>query len=175
MIVLKKVNNLVLIKSNQFHDNRGYFSVDFNSFLFNKVINKKINFIQDNVSYSRKNVFRGMHYQVSPFKQNKLIKVIKGKILDLALDLNKKSRHYGKIYTFELSESNRHQLFIPDTFAHGFIVKSNSALIQYKVDNKYSTDHERGFNLTSFEFYRKQRKKNFIISNKDKLLPDFVK
>jgi dTDP-4-dehydrorhamnose 3,5-epimerase len=124
-------------------DSRGYFMESYKNEAFR---NAGILFIpvQDNESRSAKGVIRGLHYQLKPFDQAKLIRVIEGKILDVALDLRKKSNTYGKWFGIELDSENKKQLFIPRGFAHGFSVLSDYAVILYKCDNPYSKDYERG-------------------------------
>tara|TARA_A100001015_G_C14683637_1_gene591725 strand:- start:166 stop:693 length:528 start_codon:yes stop_codon:yes gene_type:complete len=175
MKIISKLNDLIILKTNYYFDDRGYFTEEFNSKNFNLSIKKKINFIQDNVSFSKKNVFRGLHYQIAPFQQNKLIKVIRGEILDFVLDINKKSKTYGKLFNFRLSSKNKHQLFIPSGYAHGFYVLSQTALIRYKVDKPYSPKHEQGINILSkkFEIDKLIKRKNIIISDKDKMYNPF--
>ena len=139
-------NGLLIIKPNVYSDNRGYF---FESFNRNAFKNGGILFspIQDNESKSSKGVIRGLHYQLKPFDQAKLIRVIQGKIFDVALDLRKDSLTFGKWYGMELDSETKTQLFIPKGFAHGFSVISYEAIILYKCDNIYNPGYERGISL----------------------------
>lgn len=137
---------LLLIIPTIYADNRGYFLESFNSTTFQ---NAGISFtpVQDNESRSSKGVIRGLHYQLKPSDQSKLIRVIEGKILDVALDIRKKSRTFGKWYGVELDSETKNQLLIPRGFAHGFSVLSDIAIIQYKCDNIYNPLCERGISI----------------------------
>ena len=138
-----KISDLIIIEPKIFLDKRGYFFESFKLNEFQKNI-QSINFIQDNESKSSKGVLRGLHFQKPPFDQAKLVKCTSGEILDVAVDLRKGSKTYGQHLSVKLSSINKKQLFIPRGFAHGFIVLSNSAIITYKVDNKYSPIHDSG-------------------------------
>ena len=104
----------------------------------------QINFIQDNESKSAKGVLRGLHYQLPPYTQSKLVRVIQGSVLDVAVDIRKSSPTFGQYVAVELTEDNKHQLFVPQGFAHGFVVLSDTATFAYKVDNYYAPKHDRG-------------------------------
>ena len=126
-------------------DNRGYFVETFKQELFDEAIGYKVNFVQDNESKSiLRGVLRGLHFQSYPFTQAKLVRVISGKVLDVAVDLRQNKNTFGKHVAIELSEENKKQLFIPRGFAHGFVVLSDSATISYKVDAYYAADHNEG-------------------------------
>jgi len=137
---------LVIIKPDIYSDNRGYF---FESFNYESFKNVGISFspVQDNESKSSKGVIRGLHYQLKPFDQAKLIRVIEGKIFDVVLDLRKGLSTFGKWYGIELDSEAKNQLFIPKGFAHGFSVLSEKAIILYKCDNLYNPNYERGIAL----------------------------
>lgn len=143
MIIEKTyIKDLFVITPKVFKDNRGYFYEGFNL----KVLKKKIKIdkiFQENISFSKKNVIRGLHFQTSPKAQDKLIKVLEGKILDVAVDLRKKSKTYKKWFAIELSEKNKKMLWIPKGFAHGFLTLSKTAKISYLVTNPYSKRHEK--------------------------------
>jgi len=130
-------------KNKVFKDHRGYFTVNYNI----AKLPKKINFIQDNESYSIKNSFRGMHFQSYPYSQTKLIRLIHGKILDFVMDIRPKSKNFGKLKTFKIDSNKKESILIPRGFAHGFLVQSNFAIFHYKVDNHYSPNHSHGFNI----------------------------
>lgn len=132
-----------IIEPNVFGDARGYFMEAFKQAEFDAHIGK-ITFVQDNESCSTKGVLRGLHYQLAPCSQSKLVRVIKGAVLDVAVDLRAGSPTFGKSVSVELSGENKRQLFIPQGFAHGFHVLSNEAVFTYKVDNPYSPALERG-------------------------------
>ena len=144
MIIKKlKLPELSLIYPKVFEDDRGFFYEAYNQTDFELAIGSKINFVQDNHSKSIKGVLRGLHYQVSPYEQGKLIRVIHGEIWDVAVDIRKDSKTFGKWVGETLSASNKKQLWIPEGFAHGFYVISDIAEIVYKVNKSYSKDHER--------------------------------
>ena len=125
-------------------DKRGYFIETFRQDLFEEAIGYEVNFIQDNESKSTKGVLRGLHYQLLPYTQAKLVRVIEGSVLDVAVDIRKSSPTFGQHVTAELTAENKHQLFVPHGFAHGFVVLSESATFSYKVDNYYAPKHDRG-------------------------------
>ena len=138
------IKGCFVIEPNVFQDKRGCFLESYNQSLFNKHTGLKINFVKDNESYSTKGVLRGLHYQAGDQAQAKLVRVIKGKVLDLAVDIRKESKTYGNHIEIELSEDNKKQFFAPWGFAHGFIVLSESAIFSYKCDNFYNREAERG-------------------------------
>ena len=126
-------------------DKRGYFVETFKQKLFDEAIGYKVGFVQDNESKSiSKGVLRGLHFQSAPYTQAKLVRVVNGRVLDVAVDLRKTSKTFGLHVAIELSETNKKQLFIPRGFAQGFVVLSNSATISYKVDAYYSAEHNQG-------------------------------
>jgi dTDP-4-dehydrorhamnose 3,5-epimerase len=141
-----ELSGLFIITPKIFEDNRGYFLESYN---FRNLDNFGIIFnpVQDNESKSIKNVIRGLHYQLKPFDQAKLIRVIEGKIFDVALDLRKSSKTFGKWFGIELDSKTKKQLFISKGFAHGFSVLSETATIQYKCDNFYNPESERGISI----------------------------
>jgi dTDP-4-dehydrorhamnose 3,5-epimerase len=167
-------DNLLIIEPAVFADSRGYFMESFNSETFRK---EGISFVpvQDNESKSSKGVIRGMHYQLRPFDQAKLIRVIEGKILDVVIDIRKASKTFGKWYAIELDSENKKQLFIPNGFAHGFSVLSKTAVIQYKCDNFYRTAAERGISISDpvLGIDWKTDLSTAIISEKDLKHPNF--
>jgi dTDP-4-dehydrorhamnose 3,5-epimerase len=140
----QSIPEVVLIKPTVYGDNRGYFMESFRQDLFEETIGYKVNFIQDNESKSTKGVLRGLHYQIPPYTQAKLVRVIEGSVLDVAVDLRRSSPTFGQYVAAELTEENKHQLFVPHGFAHGFLVLSDSATFAYKVDNYYAPENDRG-------------------------------
>ena len=140
----QSIPDLILIEPKIYSDGRGYLTETFRKDLFEKELGYKVNFIQDNESRSVKGVLRGLHYQLPPFAQNKLVKVIEGSVLDVVVDIRKDSSTFGRHVAIELNEDNKFQLFIPRGFAHGFVVLSNYSIFSYKVDNYYSPSNERG-------------------------------
>ena len=140
----QSIPDVVLIKPTVHGDDRGYFVETFRQDLFDEAIGYKVNFIQDNESKSTKGVLRGLHYQLPPYTQAKLVRAIEGSVLDIAVDIRKSSPTFGQHVAVELTANNKHQLFVPHGFAHGFVVLSDSATFAYKVDNYYAPEHDRG-------------------------------
>ena len=167
------ISGLKIIQPNIFNDERGYF---FESFNLTKFVNSELNynFIQDNESKSCYGVVRGLHYQLEPYSQAKLVRVIKGYVLDVAVDLRKDSPTYTNWYSVELNEENKYQLLIPRGFAHGFSVLSDDTIFAYKCDNVYNKDSERGIRFDDLAFNIKWRIDKPIVSEKDRNLPLFT-
>jgi len=166
-----ELKGVYLIKPVIHRDERGYFFESFRQDLFEKHIGK-IDFIQDNESFSKKGVFRGLHYQKYPKAQSKLVRVVKGRIIDIVLDLRKNSSTFLKYIMIELSDENKHQLFIPKGFAHGFYTVSDYAIVHYKVDEYYFPEYEGGINVRSLQDYANAIQENaLILSQKDKAFP----
>ena len=142
MLIQKtNVEGLVIIEPRLFKDERGYFFESFSQREFEEKVHK-VNFVQDNESMSSYGVLRGLHFQKPPFAQSKLVRVVKGRVLDVAVDIRKGSPTYGEHVAVELSEDNHLQFFIPKGFAHGFAVLSEVAVFQYKCDNFYAPQSE---------------------------------
>ena len=139
-----KLKGCFIVEPKVFGDKRGYFFESFNTKQFEGVLNAKVNFVQDNQSFSSYGVLRGLHLQKGNNAQAKLVRVLLGKVLDVAVDLRKGSPTYGQHVAIELSAENKKQLFIPRGFAHGFIVLSKTAEFFYKVDNNYAPQSEGG-------------------------------
>ena len=137
------IEGVYLLKPKVFGDARGYFVETWKQADFDEHVGK-VTFIQDNESKSSRGVLRGLHYQKSEWSQAKLVRVIKGRVLDVAVDIRKSSPTFGKHVMAELSDENKHQLFIPRGFAHGFLVLSDEAIFTYKVDNVYAPQAEAG-------------------------------
>lgn len=138
-----KIPDVVLIEPKLFGDERGYFFESFNHAQFNQAIGYEVRFVQDNHSKSQKGVLRGLHYQLSPKAQGKLVRVIQGEVFDVALDIRKESPTFGKWVGEILSADNKHQLWIPEGFAHGFITLSETAEFLYKTTDYYAPEYER--------------------------------
>ena len=136
------IKDLLVIDPQLFKDDRGFFYESYNKNNLDKVIN--VVFVQDNESKSYKGVVRGLHFQRPPFEQTKLVRCISGNIFDVAVDLRTNSKTYGKSFSIELSSVNNKQLFIPKGFAHGFQVLSETAIVNYKVDNYYNPKSDSG-------------------------------
>lgn len=166
----------ILIEPVVFGDDRGYFFEPYNR---NTYANKwQINevFVQDNESMSRRGILRGLHYQLEPMAQAKLVRVVVGHVLDIVVDIRRSSLNFGKVYSYELDDRSHQQLFVPRGFAHGFIVLSETAIFQYKVDNFYSKEHERGilFNDPALGIDWQLPADQIHTSEKDKILPVFA-
>ena len=168
------ISDLVVIEPEIYSDSRGYFFESYNKTKFDKHFGNTI-FVQDNESRSYKNVLRGFHFQKPPFEQAKLVRCIDGKILDVALDLRKNSKTFGKYEKIILSCKNKKQLFIPRGFAHAFLVLSESALFSYKVDNIYNPSFDAGviWNDVKLNINWGVNESDLIISAKDQNLPIF--
>jgi len=173
-LVKTKLDGLIVLKPTVFKDSRGYFMESYNQKNINKLLGN-VNFVQDNESESSRGVLRGLHFQKPPYTQAKLVRCLKGSVLDVALDLRKDSKTYGIFETISLTEENKKQLFIPKGFAHGFIVLSKSAILSYKVDNYYNPESESGiiWNDPDLNIDWKINKNEIIVSEKDKNLPTF--
>ena len=145
-VIKTDIEGVVIIEPNVFEDSRGYFFESFSQREFNEKV-ANINFVQDNESKSSYGVIRGLHFQKPPYAQSKLVRCVRGKVLDVALDIREGSPTYGKHVAVELSEDNHRQLFIPKGFAHGFSVLSDEAVFQYKCDEFYHPEAEGGISL----------------------------
>ncbi len=167
------IPDVVLIKPNVFNDERGYFVETFRQDLFEKAIGHAVPFIQDNESKSSYGVLRGLHFQQPPYAQSKLVRVIEGSVLDVAVDIRQGSLTFGHHVAVELNADNKHQLFIPRGFAHGFVVLSETAIVAYKVDNYYSAEYDAGlaYDDSSLSIDWRVPKKRLQLSEKDKIQP----
>ena len=168
------IQGLTVFEPKVFEDSRGYFYEAYSERVF-KQEGIAINFIQDNQSSSSYGVIRGLHYQLPPHAQTKLVRAVSGIILDVAVDLRKGSPTFGKVFTIELSAENKKQLFIPKGFAHGFSVLSEKAELLYKCDTFYNKESEAGimFNDSFLNIEWKVPADKAIISEKDANLPSF--
>jgi len=168
------IEGLYIIEPKIFNDERGYFFESFSKQKFDN-LNLDFNFIQDNESFSSFGVLRGLHYQLEPYAQTKLLRVVSGKILDVAVDLRRNSPDFGKHFAVELSSENKLQLLVPKGFAHGFSVLSDTVIVNYKCDNYYHKESERGVFYADSELNIdwKIEKKDAIVSEKDLKLPEF--
>ena len=140
-VIKTAIEGVFIIEPRLFKDDRGYFFESFSQREFNEKI-RKVNFVQDNESKSGYGVLRGLHFQKPPYAQSKLVRVIKGAVLDVAVDIRKGSPTFGKYVSVELTEDNHRQFFIPRGFAHGFSVLTDEVIFQYKCDNKYAPESE---------------------------------
>lgn len=145
-VIKTDIEGVVIIEPNVFCDQRGYFFESYSKCEFDEKV-RPINFVQDNESMSTKGVMRGLHFQRPPFTQSKLVRCVKGIVLDVAVDIRKGSPTYGNYVTVELTEDNHRQFFVPRGFAHGFAVLSDVAVFQYKCDNYYHPEADGGISI----------------------------
>lgn len=169
----QSITDVILIEPTVHDDGRGYFMESFRQDAFESAIGYKVNFIQDNESKSTKGVLRGLHYQLPPYAQAKLVRVIEGSVLDVAVDIRKSSPTFGQHVAVELTAENKHQLFIPHGFAHGFVVLSESATFAYKVDGYYAPEYDQGirFNDEQLDINWNLPDQILQLSEKDRNLP----
>ena len=164
---------VLLIQPKKFEDERGWFIESFRLDLLEKAVGHSINFCQENQAKSTFGVIRGLHYQIPPFAQSKLVSVLHGQVLDVVVDIRRGSPDFGKYYAVELSSENQKQLFIPRGFAHGYVCLSESAVFSYKVDNYYQKNAEAsiGFDDISLSIDWKIPTEKQILSSKDRENP----
>lgn len=168
-----EIAGLWIIEPKVLSDSRGYFMESFKQEVFNQNVGK-VDFIQENESGSSRGVLRGLHYQLAPYSQAKLVRVIEGTVLDVVVDLRKGSPTFGKYMAVELSGQNKRQFYIPQGFAHGFHVLSERAVFTYKVDNPYMPSHERSLRFDDPQIgidWQITDPENVILSEKDKNAP----
>ena len=146
-VIKTEIEGVLIIEPKVFGDTRGYFLESFNSKEFAEKTGLSITFVQDNESMSSYGVMRGLHFQCPPYTQSKLVRCVKGAVLDVAVDIRKGSPTYGKHVAVELTEDNHRQFFVPRGFAHGFAVLSESAVFQYKCDNFYAPQADGGISI----------------------------
>lgn len=169
----QKIEDVILVKPKVFGDNRGFFMETYKkSDFFENGITE--DFVQDNHSKSSKGVLRGLHYQAKPYGQAKLVRCVRGRIFDVAVDIRKNSKTYGQYVKVELSEENKHMLFIPNGFAHGFVALTDDVELMYKTGGEYAPNADRGI-LWNDEELNINWEIDFepILSEKDKLQPKF--
>ena len=171
-----KIPDVKLITPKVFNDDRGYFYEAFNQIEFNKFLNTNINFVQDNHSTSSMGVLRGLHFQKKPYAQGKLVRVVRGEVFDVAVDIRKNSKFYAHWVAEILSEKNYKQLWIPEGFAHGFLVLSNTATFSYKTTNYFNRDSEVTvkFNDPNININWPSINRKYILSAKDSQGLDFA-
>jgi dTDP-4-dehydrorhamnose 3,5-epimerase len=164
-----------VISPKVFKDSRGYFFESFNKSSFNSLTGLSIDFVQDNQSLSNKGVLRGLHFQTGHFAQAKLVRVIKGRVLDVCVDLRPNSKTFGKHVSIVLDEHTQQQLFVPRGFAHGFLVLEDQTVFSYKCDNYYNKEAEGGiiYNDTDLNIDWQYPLESTILSEKDLILPTF--
>ena len=168
----QSISDVILIEPAIHGDDRGYFAETFRQDMLEEAIGYKVNFVQDNESRSTKGVLRGLHYQLPPYTQAKLVRVIEGSVLDVAVDIRKSSSTFGQHVSIELTAQNKHQLFVP----HGFVVLSESATFAYKVDNYYAPEQDRGiaFDDEQLKINWQLSAEELQLSDKDKAHPSLA-
>lgn len=168
-----KLQGCYIIKPKVINDERGYFMESFNEKTFQNGVNQTVHFVQDNQSFSSRGVLRGLHYQTDEHAQAKLVRVLQGEVLDIAVDIRPNSETFGQSVAVLLSSENQKQFFVPRGFAHGFLVLSETATFFYKCDNFYNKESEGGiiYNDKSLNIDWQFDDSELIISEKDKVLP----
>ncbi len=161
------IKGVYLIKPTKFKDKRGVFFESFNKEIFKNNVDSKVNFVQDNQSLSYKGVLRGLHFQNPPYAQVKLVSVVKGSVLDVVVDLRKKSKTFGKYISEELNEYNNHQLYIPKGMAHGFLTLEDNTIFTYKCSGFYNKESEDSILWNDKSLNIKWPNSNPILSEKD--------
>ena len=169
-------DQLFIIHPKEFKDERGYFFESFNQDQFFRQTGLRTTFVQDNEAKSQKGVLRGLHYQIAPYTQSKLVRVVQGRVLDVVVDLRKDSKTYGESFSIELSAENKLQLFVPKGFAHAYLVLEDNSIFAYKCDAFYNQKAEAGIRFDDPELKIEWPipKGELIISEKDLLLPLFA-
>lgn len=170
-----KINGLLIIEPRVFFDDRGFFYESFNKEKYRSLLGSENDFVQDNISCSKKNVLRGLHFQSPPFAQGKLVTVLKGKVLDVAVDIRKESPTYGKYQAIELSSENKLQFWIPSGFAHGFVALEDDTIFSYKCSNYYSPSNENTILWNDKTLNINWNLNDPIISEKDNIGIEFNK
>jgi dTDP-4-dehydrorhamnose 3,5-epimerase len=171
-VIETKLKDCYIIEPTIFGDDRGYFFESFNKEKFKELTGKEIEFIQDNEAFSNRGVLRGLHFQKGEFAQAKLIRVVKGKVLDVVVDIRPESKTFGEVYTCVLSSENKKQLFVPRGFAHGYSVLEDNTVFVYKCDNYYQPKSESGimYNDSTLGIDWMLSKDEIILSEKDSIL-----
>lgn len=169
-IIKTPIEGLLVLQPKIWHDDRGYFYESFRSDVFEK-LNIEVNFVQDNQSLSQRGTIRGLHFQQSPYEQGKLVRVVQGRVLDVALDIRKNSATYGQHYAIELSAENQTQFYIPPGFAHGFSTLEDNTIFCYKCTNYYHKASEGGVMFNDPALGIDWKVEGLFVSNKDKELP----
>lgn len=168
-----EIKDVYIIEPRVFQDERGLFFESFQQEKFNELVGQQITFVQDNESVSKKGVLRGLHYQNPPFAQGKLVRVIKGSVLDVAVDIRKDSITYGQHVAILLSSENKRQLWIPEGFAHGFVALEDDTVFQYKCTNFYHTASEKALLWNDETLAINWRIEHPLLSSKDEIAPTF--
>ena len=170
----EEIEGPLIIEPVIFKDERGLFFESWNKELFDKQIGKNIDFVQDNFSHSNKGVIRGLHYQLNPFPQSKLVRCSRGEIFDVIVDIRAKSETYGKWAAIQLSDLDHKQIWIPEGFAHGFLALTEGVIVEYKTTLKWKKEFERAINWNDKEIgieWPILKNNKYLLSNKDQTAP----
>jgi dTDP-4-dehydrorhamnose 3,5-epimerase len=173
-IIETGIKDLIVIEANVFGDERGYFYESFNEKQWKEKVGKLPDFVQDNESMSHAGVLRGLHFQKSPHAQGKLVRVVQGSVLDVAVDLRKDSETYGKHFKIKLSGENKQQLYVPEGFAHGFLTLEDNTIFSYKCTNFYNKESEGGLLWNDEDLAIDWEIEEPILSEKDKYYKSFI-
>ena len=175
-LISTTIPDVLLLRPRCFRDERGYFMESFNEETFRRVTGLSTRFVQDNEAYSRRGVVRGLHYQLAPHAQAKLVRVVSGRVLDVAVDIRKSSPTFGRYVAVELSAENGLQLYIPEGYAHGFAVLSDEAVFHYKCSDYYHPEAEAGiaFDDPQLAIAWPISQAEMILSEKDRCHPSFA-
>ena len=173
MVEERELEGVIIFETEVFRDERGYFMEFYNEKRFNHNVLENFSFKQDNISCSKKNVLRGLHFQAPPYEQGKLIQVLNGRVLDVIVDLRRGTKSFGKHMKIELSSDNHKQLWVPPGFAHGFLTLEDDTLFSYKCTNHYSKNHEMDLLWNDENLNIDWGIENPIISEKDKVATKF--
>ena len=175
-VIETRIEDLLILEPNVFGDERGYFFESYTKQVFDDLVGTEYDFVQDNESKSSYGVLRGLHYQIAPYSQAKLVRVLQGRVYDVAVDIRKNSSTYGEWVGVELSSENKKQFLIPKGFAHGFCVLSETATFAYKCDEYYRPEAERGitYNDPTLAIDWIVKDVDISVSDKDRVLPELV-
>jgi dTDP-4-dehydrorhamnose 3,5-epimerase len=172
-VIKNNFEGVLVITTKKYTDDRGVFYENFRDDIFNKAVNTKIKFLQENESISKRNVIRGLHYQSPPYAQGKLVRVIQGAVIDVIVDIRKNSITYGKTFKIELSSINGLQLWIPEGFAHGFMSLEDNTVLNYKCTSYYNKESENAILWNDETLKIEWNNDSPILSEKDRLAPSF--
>ncbi|EDX5082771.1 dTDP-4-dehydrorhamnose 3,5-epimerase [Salmonella enterica] len=174
-VIKTKIPDVLIFEPKVFSDERGFFMESFNQKIFEEAVGRKVEFVQDNHSKSTKGVLRGLHYQIEPYAQGKLVRCVAGEVFDVAVDIRKYSETFGKWVGVNLSSENKKQLWIPEGFAHGFLVLSDSAEFLYKTTNFYNPGSDKGVAWNDPDIGISWPINNPLLSDKDSKQPFLFK
>jgi dTDP-4-dehydrorhamnose 3,5-epimerase len=173
-VIKTEILDVLIFEPKVFGDERGFFFESFNQKIFEEAVGRKVEFVQDNHSKSRKGVLRGLHYQLEPYAQGKLVRCVVGEVFDVAVDIRKSSPTFGKWVGVNLSAENKRQLWIPEGFAHGFLTLKDNTEILYKTTSYYSPEYERSIIWNDEDLVIKWPNDPCVISHKDSLAQSFA-